>query len=189
MPYHLGTEHRDWLYCSEERKGLFLLSILGIGTGSLARLSPKGASLTAAHEARIRGTPAGSWRAGMAEQYELQIEKLRANTASMELISMPTFVSRPSTLTPTNSPLWILGLIDSKDPPKLGKKYFTLVAVLNHPWSRGTIVRAPLCHFWMIQLWRRAACNFSRPTRPTCLRPTLLRRRIRSVFGWAAQCG
>lgn len=97
----------SWLYCSEERKGLFLLSILGIGTGSLARLSPNGVSLTAAHEARIRATPAASWRAGITEQYELQIEKLRANAASLELISMPTFLSRPSTLSLTNFPFWM----------------------------------------------------------------------------------
>jgi hypothetical protein len=70
--------------------------MLGVGTGSLARLSPDGASLTAAHEARIRRTSAKDWRAGIAEQYELQIEKLRANTASLEVVSMPTFVSRPS---------------------------------------------------------------------------------------------
>ena len=97
----------SWLYCSEERKGLFLLSILGIGTGSLARLSPNGASLTTAHEARIRATPAGNWRAGITEQYELQIEKLRANAASLELISMPTFLSRPSTLSLTTFSFWV----------------------------------------------------------------------------------
>lgn len=114
------TVLKEQLRLYEERKGLFLLSMLGVGTGSLARLSPNGASLAAAHEARIRGTPADTWRAGIAEQYELQIEKLRANTASLELVSMPTFVSRPN-------------------PPGLGKKYFTAVAVLNHPWSRGTI--------------------------------------------------
>ncbi|KAF8263859.1 GMC oxidoreductase [Lactarius quietus] len=103
-----------------EQKGLFLLSILGMGTGSLARLSPDGASLTAAHEARIRATLAENLRPGIAEQYQQQLDKLRANAASLELASMPTFVSRPN-------------------PPEPGKKYFTVASVFNHPWSRGTI--------------------------------------------------
>ncbi|KAF8267309.1 GMC oxidoreductase-domain-containing protein [Lactarius quietus] len=103
-----------------EQKGLFLLSILGMGTGSLARLSPDGASLTAAHEARIRATLAENLRPGIAEQYQQQLDKLSANAASLELASMPTFVSRPN-------------------PPEPGKKYFTVASVFNHPWSRGTI--------------------------------------------------
>jgi choline dehydrogenase-like flavoprotein len=111
---------KEQLQLYAEHKGLFLLSILGIGTGSLARLSPDGAALTAAQEARIRATPAESWRPGIAEQYKLQLEKLSANAASLELVSMPTFLSRPN-------------------PPGPGKKYVTLVSVLNHPWSRGTI--------------------------------------------------
>ncbi|KAH9033854.1 GMC oxidoreductase [Lactarius hengduanensis] len=111
---------KEQLQLYEERKGLFLLSILGVGTGSLARLSPDGAALTAAHEARIRATPAGSWRPGVAEQYQLQLDKLSTNAASLEVVSMPVYLSRPN-------------------PPAPGKKYLTTVSVLNHPWSRGTI--------------------------------------------------
>ena len=82
---------------STEHKGLFLLSFLGIGTGSLARLSPDGAALTASHAARIHATPAETWRPGIAEQYALQLDKLSAGTASLEVVSMPTYFSRPST--------------------------------------------------------------------------------------------
>ena len=78
------------------------LVLTSTGTGSLTCLSPNGASLTAAQKARIRGTPAWKWRAEITEQYELQIEKLHANAAGLELVSMPTFVSRPSTLSLTN---------------------------------------------------------------------------------------
>ncbi|KAI9433324.1 GMC oxidoreductase [Lactarius indigo] len=111
---------KEQLQLYEEHKGLFLLSILGVGTGSLARLSPDGAALTAAHEARIRATPAESWLPGVAEQYQLQLDKLSTNAASLEVVSMPMFLSRPN-------------------PPAPGKKYFTTVSVLNHPWSRGTV--------------------------------------------------
>ena len=85
------------MHFSAERKGLFLLSMLGIGTGSLARLSPNGPALIAAHEARIRAMPAESLRPGVAEQYKIQLDKLKANIAGLEIINMPTFISRPST--------------------------------------------------------------------------------------------
>ncbi|KAI9455778.1 GMC oxidoreductase [Lactarius psammicola] len=119
---------KEQLQLYEEQKGLFLLSILGIGTGSLARLSPDGAALTAAQEARIRATPAESWRPGIAEQYQLQLDKLSTNAASLEIVSMPTFISRPN-------------------PPAPGKKYLTyrvgsepsVVAREYHPLAPPTL--------------------------------------------------
>ncbi|KAI0287233.1 GMC oxidoreductase [Russula brevipes] len=111
---------KDHLGLYEEQKGLFLLSFLGIGTGSLARLSPEGAALTSSHDARVRATPPETWKPGVAEQYALQLDKLSSGTASLEIVSMPTYLSRPNEAEP-------------------GKKYVTIVAILNHPWSRGTI--------------------------------------------------
>jgi len=111
---------KDELGLYAEHKGLFLLSFLGIGTGSLARLSPDGAVLTASHVARVRATPSGAWRPGIAEQYAVQLDKLNAGTASLEVVSMPTYLSRPNN-------------------PEPGKKYITIVSILNHPWSRGTV--------------------------------------------------
>ncbi|KAI0278556.1 GMC oxidoreductase [Russula aff. rugulosa BPL654] len=105
---------------NSEHKSLFSLSVLGIGTGSIARLSPNGEALTAAHVARIRATPPETWRPGIAEQYTLQLDKLSAGTASTEIASMPSYTARPNN-------------------PEPGKKYISLVSILNHPWSRGTI--------------------------------------------------
>ena len=81
---------------SSEHNTLFSLSLLGIGSGSIARLSPKGEALTAAHVARIRATPPETWRPGIAEQYTLQLDKLSAGTASTEIASMPVYTARPS---------------------------------------------------------------------------------------------
>ena len=69
----------SWGSNSTEHKGLFLLSFLCIGTGSLTRLSPDGAALTASHarRTRIRAT-----LAGIAEQFALQLDKLSAGTTS-----------------------------------------------------------------------------------------------------------
>jgi hypothetical protein len=83
---------------SSEHKSLFSLSVLGVGTGSVARLSPNGEALTAAHVARIRAAPLETWRPGIAEQYTLQLDKLSADTASMAIMSMPVYTSRPSAL-------------------------------------------------------------------------------------------
>jgi len=52
---------------SAEHKGLSLLPFLGVGTGSLARLSPDGEALTAWHFAQVRATPPGPRRAGIAD--------------------------------------------------------------------------------------------------------------------------
>jgi hypothetical protein len=80
---------------SSERKGLFLLSFLGTGTSTIARLSPNGAALTASHVARVSATSSETWRPGLAEQYALQLDKLSAGTASTSIVSMPVYTSRP----------------------------------------------------------------------------------------------
>src|SRR5712691_6423797 len=81
-------------------KDLFLLCFLGIGTGSRARLSTDGEALTASHVARVGATMPGSWRVSIAEQYALQLNKLNAGAVSLEPVSMPTYVSRPSVSIP-----------------------------------------------------------------------------------------
>jgi hypothetical protein len=89
---------------STENEGLFLLSSLGIGISSLARLSPNGAALTTSQAAHIRATPAETWRPGIAEQHALQLDKFSAGTASLEIVSMRTCLSRPSTSAPSFPP-------------------------------------------------------------------------------------
>jgi hypothetical protein len=84
---------------SSENKGLFLLSLLGTGTGPVARFSPNGAALTASHVARVRASSPETWRPGLAEQYALQLDKLSAGTASTSIVSMPVYTSRPSAST------------------------------------------------------------------------------------------
>jgi hypothetical protein len=81
---------------SSENKSLFSLSLLGVGTSSITRLSPNGEALTAAHVARIRAVPPDTWRPGIAEQYSLQLDKLSAGKASTAIVSMPVYTSRPS---------------------------------------------------------------------------------------------
>ncbi|KAI0247513.1 hypothetical protein BJV78DRAFT_1157164 [Lactifluus subvellereus] len=83
-----------------DHKGLFLLSFLGIGTGSLTRLSRDGPALTASHAARIRATPAETWRPSIAEQYALQLDKLSAGTAGLEMSRHDIHAASADPLTP-----------------------------------------------------------------------------------------
>lgn len=70
--------------------------MLGVGTGSIARLSPNGEALIAAHVARIRATPPEAWRPGIAEQFTLQLDKLSAGTASTAFACQSVYASGPS---------------------------------------------------------------------------------------------
>lgn len=93
-PFAIATNENN----SSEHKSLFSLSLLGVGSGSIARLSPNGEALTAAHVARIRATPPEKWKPGIAEQYALQLDKLSAGTASTAIASMATYTAQPSAL-------------------------------------------------------------------------------------------
>jgi len=81
---------------SSEHKSLFSLSFLGVGTGSVARISPNGKALAAAQVARIRAASPETWRPGIAEQYTLQLDKLNAGMANTAIVSMPVYTARPS---------------------------------------------------------------------------------------------
>jgi len=81
---------------SSGHQSLFSLSLLGVGSGPIARLSPNGEALTAAHVARIRATPPETWKPGIAEQYSLQLDKLSVGTASTAFAYTPAYNARPS---------------------------------------------------------------------------------------------
>jgi len=61
-----------------------------------------------------------SYPEGLKEQYKIQLERLDNGCAPCEVILTPGFLTFPN-------------------PPVPGKKYFTLLFCLNHPFSRGTI--------------------------------------------------
>ncbi|EIW79983.1 hypothetical protein CONPUDRAFT_155367 [Coniophora puteana RWD-64-598 SS2] len=58
---------------------------------------------------------------GLQEQYKIQLQRLEdPNSSPGEFVLVPGFLSHPN-------------------PPKPGKKYFTILLCLNHNFSRGTI--------------------------------------------------
>ncbi|EIW79994.1 FAD/NAD(P)-binding domain-containing protein [Coniophora puteana RWD-64-598 SS2] len=62
---------------------------------------------------------------GLQEQYKIQLERLEDPSSSPgELVLVPGFLSHPN-------------------PPKPGKKYFTIILCLNHDFSRGYLSSDP----------------------------------------------
>ena len=97
------------IFCrSEEHKGLFLLSFLGAATVSLPHVSSIGKELIQQHLDKTSDT----CHQGLKVQYELQKEKLSKNIAGLEIVSMPVFVSRPSTS--TSVALFVGLIVDTK---------------------------------------------------------------------------
>ncbi len=85
------------MHISAEHKDLFLFSMLGMHRLPCVN-SP---ALIAAHGPLIqRATPSESLRCGVAEQCKIQLDKLKAEIAGLEIINMPTFMSRPSSTSP-----------------------------------------------------------------------------------------
>ncbi|KAJ3908899.1 hypothetical protein F5879DRAFT_235421 [Lentinula edodes] len=62
----------------------------------------------------------GRYPPGLAEQYELQLQYHQRNALDCEFVSLSGSLSGPN-------------------PPRPGKKYYTIIGFLNHNFSRGTI--------------------------------------------------
>ena len=99
-----------------------------------------------------------------------------AGTASLEVVSMPTYFSRPTTSDGSILPLVCAEyLMESKDPPELGKKHITTVSILNHPWSRGTIVCRHLMTTFALSLSCSCIASLPSVARSVCRSPRATR--------------
>ena len=67
--------------------------------------------------------------------------------------------------------------MESKDLPEPGKKYITIVSVLNHPWSRGTIVRRHLMTTFALHLSCSCIASLLSVARGVCGSPRATRAR------------
>uniref|UniRef100_A0A0W0G3U5 Glucose-methanol-choline oxidoreductase N-terminal domain-containing protein n=1 Tax=Moniliophthora roreri TaxID=221103 RepID=A0A0W0G3U5_MONRR len=97
-------------------------SVFGLGLTSvtfvpLSSFTPDAASL---QEKLVESVRSKSASPGLTKQLEIQLEHIKAQEPSCELLVGPTFNSEPN-------------------PPKPDRKYLTLCNLLNHPISRGTI--------------------------------------------------
>ncbi|KAI0261249.1 GMC oxidoreductase [Gloeopeniophorella convolvens] len=101
-----------------EAKGLFTLSPVGVTYVPLGSVSTN-TSIHTQHIEKISSELA-SLSPGLQDQYKIHMEKIERGMPELELVSAPLFFSHPN-------------------KPEPQKKYLTFMAMLNYPWSRGTI--------------------------------------------------
>ena len=106
---------------SDEQKGLFTAGIMGFVFAPLQLYSKRANEI---HQAAIKKLEANKdkYPPGLWEQYQIQIERLKEHAPGCEVVNVPGFLSFPN-------------------PPKPGKKYFSLLPAMNHQFSRGWTVR------------------------------------------------
>ncbi|ESK92577.1 gmc oxidoreductase [Moniliophthora roreri MCA 2997] len=107
------------LYAKAE--GIYMSGITNFVFMSLHDYTSKADAMYEAEKARvIEGIRNNKYPPGLAEQYEIQLERLRNKRTGPEMAVVPGFLSAPK-------------------PPEPGKQYLTIVAAVNHNFSRGTI--------------------------------------------------
>lgn len=82
----------------------------------------------------------GSLPPGLAEQYDIQLKNLRdEQIADCEVVAVPWFFAGNGMLSQFYTRFWKINERISA-PPEQGKKHVTFSNILNHPFSRGSIV-------------------------------------------------
>ncbi|TFK48618.1 alcohol oxidase [Heliocybe sulcata] len=100
-------------------EGLYTLGMVGFTFVPLQMLSKRADEIHEAAKEKIENN-ASKYSPQLREQYKIQLERLEKGAPGCEFISFPGFLSRPN-------------------PPKPGKRYLTILALMNHFFSRGTI--------------------------------------------------
>ncbi|TFK47573.1 alcohol oxidase [Heliocybe sulcata] len=100
-------------------QGLFTMGMVGFCFVPLQMLSKRADEIHKAAKEKIRKN-LDKYPVGLQEQYNIQLERLDRLSPGCEMIHFPGFLSRPN-------------------PPKEGKKYITVLSLMNHWFSRGTI--------------------------------------------------
>ncbi|KAJ3855235.1 GMC oxidoreductase-domain-containing protein, partial [Lentinula lateritia] len=112
------SEHVD-LY--SKGQGIYMTGIINMANFPLKEIASDAEALYDAEKLRIhQDIKEGRYPPGLAEQYELQLQYHQHNALDCEFVSLSGSLSGPN-------------------PPRPGKKYYTIIGFLNHNFSRGTI--------------------------------------------------
>ncbi|KAF9073605.1 hypothetical protein BDP27DRAFT_1417078 [Rhodocollybia butyracea] len=124
-----------------EGQGIYATGMVHFAFMSLKKITPDAAMLYAAEEARVRqDIKEKKYPPGLAEQYELQLQYNRADALDCEFVSLSGVLSGPSELLyPGFTASYRLSFTSKIDLPRPGKKYYTVIAISNHNFSRGTV--------------------------------------------------
>ncbi|KAL0563879.1 hypothetical protein V5O48_018181, partial [Marasmius crinis-equi] len=105
----------------KEGKGVYGMSVVCMTFVPLAKISPAYDKLQQSLKDLIQAKAAsGAFSEGLLKQYEVQLQQIKNREPSCEFVLSPRFTSKP-------------------DPPAPGKQYVTMSALVNHPFSRGSI--------------------------------------------------
>ncbi|EPS98728.1 hypothetical protein FOMPIDRAFT_1125896 [Fomitopsis schrenkii] len=100
-------------------EGLYTRGIIGFAFTSLQQLTPLADSIYEKTKGKIEANK-DKLPPGLLEQYNIQLDRIKRGAPGCEIICIPAFLSGPN-------------------PPKEGKSYLTILAAMNHFFSRGTI--------------------------------------------------
>lgn len=106
----------------ESKQGIHTLGLTGFTYTPMQQVSPRAAQLIAAQCAKLEAAhKEGKISSALWEQYKIQMKVLQSETSvDMEWTTLPQFRT-------------------FRTQPEDGKQYMTVLVVLNHPFSRGTI--------------------------------------------------
>lgn len=112
----VAAEH---LELHKAAQGLFTMGMVGFCFVPLQMLSKRAEEIHKKAREKILKNE-DKYPPGLLAQYRIQLERLERQSPGCEMIHFPGFLSRPN-------------------PPKEGKKYITMLSLMNHFFSRGTI--------------------------------------------------
>ncbi|THH20178.1 hypothetical protein EW146_g1129 [Bondarzewia mesenterica] len=105
----------------KEGKGVFGMSVICMTFIPLSSISPDAKTIQMALAASMQaGFASKKYLPALMKQYEVQLDHIRDQEPSCEIVLSPRFTSRPKL-------------------PEANKKYITIACLINHPFSRGTI--------------------------------------------------
>ncbi|KAH7882447.1 alcohol oxidase [Phlebopus sp. FC_14] len=117
--HHHPAAREEHLKLLKSREGAFTLAVTGLAFTRLQIISDRAEDIIRAAEDKLL-KKWSTYFYGLRSQHEIQLQRLRDDAAPCELIVFPGFLSLPN-------------------PPQAGKKYCTIVAAVNHNFSRGSV--------------------------------------------------
>ncbi|KAJ4483816.1 hypothetical protein J3R30DRAFT_3837937 [Lentinula aciculospora] len=112
------AEHVDFY---SKGQGIYTTGIVNMANFPLRKITLDAEAIYDAEKCRIQqDIQEGNYPPGLAEQYEIQLQYHQNDALDCEIVSLSGCLSGPN-------------------PPRQGKKYYTIIGFLNHNFSRGTI--------------------------------------------------
>lgn len=137
------------LYLSSKQEGLFRMGLSGLAFTPLNTIVPKSRAKELVSKQRKRIEERSNFlREGLREQYEIQLQALESGRgADIEFAHLAAFMSGVGMQLRFLNQNIFLHNGYGKALPEPGKAYTAIAVLINHPFTRGNVVRkaVPLC--------------------------------------------